>query len=52
MVAGLEDQDVLVLGPFVVEDLVEFEGHGLSGPHVGNFVEPAICIPEGLAILV
>lgn len=34
VVAALEDQDVLVLGLLVVQDLVDFEGHGLAGPHV------------------
>ncbi len=43
MLAGFEDEDVLILGFFVVEDLVDFEGHGLAGPEVGVFKEPAIC---------
>ncbi len=34
VVAGFEDEDVLVFGFFVVQDLVHFEGHGLAGPHV------------------
>ena len=42
VVAGLENEDILILGFFVVEDLVDFEGHGLAGPHVGDFAEPAI----------
>ena len=25
-----------------MEDFVDFEGHGLAGPHVGAFVEPAV----------
>jgi hypothetical protein len=33
----------LVLGLFVVEDLLDLEGHGLTWPHVGDFAEPAIC---------
>jgi len=28
----------------VVEDLVHLEGHGLTGPHVGNLAEPAIWV--------
>ena len=43
MVAALEDQDVLVLRLFVVEDLVDLEDHGLAGPHIRDFSEPAIC---------
>jgi hypothetical protein len=42
VVAGFEDEDVLVLGLFVVEDLVHFEGHCLARPHVGDLAEPAI----------
>ena len=42
MVAGFEDEDVLVFGLFVVEDLVHFESHGLAWPHVRDFAEPAI----------
>ena len=34
MIAGLKDEDVLVFGFLVVEDLVDFEGHGLTRPHV------------------
>ena len=34
MVAGFEDEDVLVFGFFVVEDLVDFERHSLARPHV------------------
>jgi hypothetical protein len=26
----------------VVQDLFDLEGHGLAGPHVGDFAEPAI----------
>ena len=44
MVAGFEDEDVLVFGFFMVEDLVHFEGHGLAGPHIGDLAEPAICV--------
>lgn len=43
MVAGFEDKDVLVLRFLVVEDLIDLEGHSLTGPHVGYFAEPAIC---------
>jgi hypothetical protein len=28
----------------VVDDLVDLEGHGLAGPHVGDLAEPAICL--------
>lgn len=42
MVAALEDQDVLILGLFVVQDLVDLEGHGLARPHVGGLREPSI----------
>lgn len=43
MIAGLEDEDVLVFGFLVVKDLVDFEGHGLTRPHIGYLTEPAIC---------
>jgi len=33
IVGGIEDQDILVFGLFVVEDRVDLEGHGLAGPH-------------------
>jgi hypothetical protein len=26
----------------VVQDLLDLEGHGLAGPHVGDFAEPSI----------
>lgn len=42
VVGRLEDEHVLVLGLFVVQHLFDLEGHGLAGPHVGNFAEPAI----------
>lgn len=42
VVAALEDQHVLVLGLFVVQDLVDLEVHGLAGPHVRLLGEPAI----------
>lgn len=44
VVAALEDEDVLVFGLLVVEDLVHLEVHGLAGPHLGLLGEPAICI--------
>ena len=34
VVAGFEDEDVLVFRFFMVEDLVDSEGHGLAWPHV------------------
>lgn len=49
MLAGFKDEDVLILGFLVVEDLVDFEGHGLAGPEVGVFGEPAICASTSVA---
>lgn len=43
VVGRLEDEDILVEGLFVVDDLVDLEGHGLTGPHVVDLAEPAIC---------
>lgn len=43
VVAALEDEHVLEVGFLVVQDLVHLEAHGLAGPHVGFFGEPAIC---------
>lgn len=51
MVSGLEDQDILVQALLVVEDLLDLEGHGLAGPHVGDLAEPAICCSMWLANL-
>lgn len=42
VIAALEDQDILVLGLLVVQDLVDLEGHGLTGPHVRLLGEPSI----------
>lgn len=42
VVAALEDEDILVLGLLVVQDLVDLEVHGLTGPHDGLLGEPAI----------
>lgn len=42
VVGRLEDEDILVEGLFVVDDLVDLEGHGLTGPHVVDLAEPAI----------
>ena len=42
VVAGFEDEDVLVFRFLVVEDLIHFEGHSLARPHVGDLAEPAI----------
>ena len=42
VVAALKDEDVLVLGLLVVQDLVNLEAHGLAGPHRGPLGEPAI----------
>lgn len=43
VVTALEDQDVLVLGLLVVQDLVDLKVHGLARPHVRLLGEPAIC---------
>ena len=42
VVGRLEDEDVLVLALLVVDDLLDLEGHGLAGPHIGDLAEPAI----------
>ena len=42
VVGGLEDEDILVLALLVVDDLLDLEGHGLTGPHAGDLTEPAI----------
>lgn len=42
VVGRLEDEDVLEFGLLVVQDLVDFERHGLPGPHVVDLAEPAI----------
>lgn len=42
VVAALEDEDILVLGLLVVQDLVDLKAHGLTRPHVGPLGEPAI----------
>lgn len=42
VVAALKDHDILVLRFLVVEDLVDPEVHGLAGPHLTDFREPAI----------
>ena len=34
MVAGFKEEDVLIFGLFVMENLIHFEGHGLARPHV------------------
>ncbi len=44
VVSRLEDQDVLIFGFLVVEDILDFEGHGLAWPHVGDLAEPSICV--------
>jgi hypothetical protein len=44
VIAGLEDEDILVFALLVVKNLVDFEGHGLAGPHVRDLAEPAICL--------
>ena len=42
VVTALEDEDILVLGLLVVQDLVDLEVHGLTRPHAGLLGEPAI----------
>lgn len=34
IVARFEYENVLVLALFVMEDLIDFQSHGLAGPHV------------------
>lgn len=43
MIAGFKNEHILVFGFLMVQDLVDFERHGLTGPHVGDFAKPAIC---------
>ena len=43
VVAALKDENILVLRSLVVEDFLDLEGHGLTGPHVRGLGEPAIC---------
>ena len=42
MIARFKHEDVLIFRFLVMEDLVDFESHGLPGPHVGDLTEPAI----------
>lgn len=42
VVAAFKDQNVLVFGLFVVEDLIDLEDHCLAWPHIGDLPEPAI----------
>jgi hypothetical protein len=48
VVTALKDENVLVLRFLVVEDFLDLEGHGLTGPHVRGLGEPAICRFEAL----
>lgn len=52
VVGRLEDEDVLVLALLVMKNLLDLEGHGLAGPHVGDLAEPAIyrCSNQSLYI--
>lgn len=50
VVGGFEDENVLVLGLLVVDDIFDLEGHGLAGPHLGDLAEPAIYGEELLAV--
>lgn len=51
VVAALEDQDVLVLGLLVVQDLVNLEAHSLTGPHARLLGEPAIWKIGGVSVV-
>lgn len=42
VIAGFEDEDILILGFFVVDDVLDLESHRLAGPHLRNLAEPAI----------
>lgn len=42
MIAGFKNEHILIFGFLVVQDLIDFERHGLTGPHVGDFAKPAI----------
>ena len=44
IVGGFENEDVLVFGLLVVEDVLDFKSHGLARPHLGDLAEPAIWI--------
>lgn len=51
VVAALEDENILVLGLLVVQDLVNLEVHGLTGPHAGLLGEPAIWKIGGVSVV-
>ena len=42
MIARLEDENVLKFRLFVMQDAVDFEGHGLAWPQATNLSKPAI----------
>ena len=42
VVGGFENQDVLVLGLLMVENIFDLKSHGLARPHIGDLAEPAI----------
>lgn len=42
IVGGLEDEDILILALFVVEDILDLKRHCLTRPHRGDLAEPAI----------
>lgn len=42
IVGGLEDEDILIFALLVVEDLLDFQGHSLARPHIGDLAEPSI----------
>ena len=42
VVGGLKNEDILVLGLLVVENVLDLKGHSLSWPHVGDLTEPSV----------
>lgn len=43
VVAGFEDEDILIFALLVVDDILHLESHGLARPHLRDLAEPAIC---------
>lgn len=42
MITGFENEHILIFGFLMMQDLVDFECHRLTWPHVGDFAKPAI----------
>lgn len=42
MISGLEDENVLKFGLFVMQHAIDFESHRLAWPQVTNLSKPAI----------